>query len=1002
MSMDRADLDYLINGIVSGLGGGVPTGRNSTLGTSRMNFDSFAEFEDAMNKYRERLVNDNLERISEFNFQLREIRKEQLEELNREKEQLEQEMQDVFSQLESFTGTADEKLELENKKFEIASRYRDVIRDIVDKEEKLSNSKGLISHIKDGKTIISTLKNMYGEIRGLVDPWAKADAAVSKYAKSVGMAAKGMNTLRNDTLKNVTNNRLSTKYNVSTEELLEAQSNYLKASGRNIRVSNIDQESIAAMRAIGGNGNDLAAMYDNFGVSVEKTADHVGKMFADASKEGISFEKYSDNVAKNIKIAQNYTFKNGLKGLESMAKKATAMKLDMQQVAQLADKVSTVEGAIDVSAQLQVLGGPFAKLADPMGMLNEGLNDMEALQDRLIKMIGGLGSFDKETGEVRVSAFNKQRIKAAASAMGTSYDALMESVNAQARRGEIEKQISASVTASKFDDEMKELIKNSGVIKDGKAGVSIRGQFKSLDELSGNDYEALKTESRTESEDIKDIAINLRSIVDVEEGRKKQTDAWQARMFGFLGVTLKGITKAISWLRFIHVAIVSIKTMLAGYNMFTQGQGMWRGIRGAVRGNVGGSANVIGGNGGTRRTVVGSGSSWARILGQTLTDPKRGLANLGTKLTGGIVKDSIGRTAKRASIKLFGRQATSIMATKGATAIQATNNVVRNGITNAFRTAGVNTGGNLLKGLAKGGALSIVGTIGNIATDTMVSKGKMKRGGVGHHTAKGLSGAASGAGLGAMIGSIFPVIGTAIGTAIGGAIGGFNGLRNANLNKQITKKLEKSGTEIVGSYGNRKLKYINKSLEDGHISKRMRTKLEKSGDHALVEQIDKVASQTGGKRKFKDKEIAKYVPIYGAYVRANNVMKKMSETKIGKALGMSSSSVSMFSKNRKKAKESASSILNRYNTTVKPILEKGISTKYGEVNKSNNNNNIHIKTDPHDIRLNGTLKIQGQDGKTYDIVNELRNNPQMLRSVTNMIANQMDVIEKGANVTQRL
>ena len=74
-------------------------------------------------------------------------------------------------------------------------------------------------------------------------------------------------------------------------------------------------------------------------------------MFSDASKQGLSFEKYSDNVAKNIKIAQNYTFKNGLKGLESMAKKATAMKMDMQQVAALADKVSTVEGAIDVSAQ---------------------------------------------------------------------------------------------------------------------------------------------------------------------------------------------------------------------------------------------------------------------------------------------------------------------------------------------------------------------------------------------------------------------------------------------------------------------------------------------------------------------------------------------------------------------------------------------------------------------------------------------------------------------------
>ena len=1002
MSIDRADLDYLINGIVSGLGGGVSTGRNSTLGTSRMNFDSFAEFEDAMNKYRERLVNDNLERISEFNFQLRDIRKEQLEELNREKEQLEQEMQDVFSQLEHFTGTADEKLELENKKLEIASRYRDVIRDIVDKEEKLSNSKGLVSHIKDGKTIISTLKNMYGEIRGLVEPWAKADAAVSKYAKSVGMAAKGMNTLRNDTLKNVTNNRLSTKYNVSTEELLEAQSNYLKASGRNIRVSNIDQESIAAMRAIGGNGNDLAAMYDNFGVSVEKTADHIGRMFADASKEGISFEKYSDNVAKNIKIAQNYTFKNGLKGLESMAKKATAMKLDMQQVAQLAEKVSTVEGAIDVSAQLQVLGGPFAKLADPMSMLNEGLNDMEALQDRLINMIGGLGSFDKETGEVKVSAFNKQRIKAAASAMGTSYDALMESVNAQARRGEIEKQISASLTASKFDDEMKELIKNSGVIKDGKAGVSIRGQFKSLDELSGNDYETLKTESRTESEDIKDIAINLRSIVDVEEGRKKQTDAWQARMFGFLGVTLKGITKAISWLRFIHVGIAAIRAILAGYNMFTHGQGMWRGTRGAVRGSMGGSANAIGGNG----TVIGGGSSWSKILGQIISDPKKGLTNAVTKVSGGVIKGGFKETSKRALIKVIGKDAFKAVTRKTAqnAALSASKKgigeIVKQTTTRIVGKTGAKNIGTLLKGGAKGGVLSLVGVAGNIATDALISKGKMKRGGTGHHIAKGLSGAATGAGMGAMIGSFIPGIGTAIGGAIGGIIGGAQGLLNVNLNKQITKKMKNSGTEMVGSYGTGKLKYINKSLEDGYISKRMRKKLEKSGDHALIEQIDKVAEKTGGKRKFLDREIAKVVPIVGGFARTNSTLKMLSQTKVGKALGIPSTVSSIFGKNRKKTKESASSILNRYNTTIKPVLEKGTNTKYGVMNKTNND--IHIKSDPHDIKLNGTLKLQGQDGKTIDIISELRNNPQMLRSLTNMVSNEMGIIEKGANIVQRL
>jgi hypothetical protein len=48
-----------------------------------------------------------------------------------------------------------------------------------------------------------------------------------------------------------------------------------------------------------------------------------------------------------------------------------------------------------------------------------------------------------------------------------SYDSLMESVNAQARRGEIEKQMKASANSKNPDEDMQELIKNSGTFKDG-------------------------------------------------------------------------------------------------------------------------------------------------------------------------------------------------------------------------------------------------------------------------------------------------------------------------------------------------------------------------------------------------------------------------------------------------------------------------------------------------------------------------------------------------------
>ena len=808
-----------------------------------------------------------------------------------------------------------------------------------------------------------------------------------------------MKQLAEDTNRNVVNNDIALRYNVDSKELLAAQENYMKAAGRNIRVSDSEQETIAAMTLMGGKGNDLAAMFDNFGVSLETTGDHVGKMFADATKQGLSFEKYSDNVAKNIKIAQNYTFKNGLKGLESMAKKATAMKMDMQQVAALADKVSTVEGAIDVSSQLQVLGGPFAQLADPLGMLNEGLNDMEGLQDRLIKMVGGLGSFDKETGEVKVSSFNKQRIKAASQAMGVDYGTIMESVNAQARRGEISKQIAASQVASGFDDDMKELIMNSGTIKDGKAGVSIRGQFKALDDITEEDRKAIEKESQVESEDIKDIAFSTRSLNEIEEGVKKDHREQQAQFYKGLAETMATITEQLGGIDAIHKILIIMQAAQAvgsvmdmGKSLFSKGRRGFknifnRGARGASNAMARGSANAMKGVSST--------------IGKTVT-----------KATGGVVKGSVSQTAKRAAIKTLGKQ--------GA------------------KTA-VKLGAGLAKGMAVGGPLGIVGAIGDVATDALVASGKMKKGGVGHHLAKGASGAASGAAMGAMIGSVIPGVGTAIGAVVGGIGGAIKGLFQAGKAKQeriLEGKLKDTGVTVKGKYNRRKLKQINAALETGEISKRMRRKLEKSGDHELLALIDKKAEENKDKpkqkKKFFDTKLGRAMmiasPMLGMGVLGVRGIKKLANSKVGKAIGritnpktklgkammmaspvgaaiMAGRGISKFFKKNKiekfqgKSKKSAADILSSYNTTVKPILEKGNNAKYGAVNKANND--IHLKSDPHDIKINGTLNLKGQDGKTIDLVSELKNNPQMLRQVSGMISNEMGVLQKGANIVQR-
>lgn len=904
---------------------------------------------------------------------------------------------------ETHKDELDEIFEKKSRNEDLTEREIELMREATEAARENGEAMGYLSnHTKLGaftKTlggIGSTLKQMYTEIHNLGEPWREIDAAASKYAKTIGLTSRAMKQLAEDTNRNVVSNDIALRYDVDSKELLAAQENYMKAAGRNIRVSDSGQETIAAMTLMGGKGNELAAMFDNFGVSLETTGDHVGKMFADATKQGLSFEKYSDNVAKNIKIAQNYTFKNGLKGLESMAKKATAMKMDMQQVAALADKVSTVEGAIDVSAQLQVLGGPFAQLADPLGMLNEGLNDMEGLQDRLIKMVGNLGSFDKETGEVKVSSFNKQRIKAASQAMGVSYDAIMESVNAQARRGEIKKQIAASATASGFNDDMKELIMNSGTIKDGKAGVSIRGKFKALDEITEEDRKAIEKESQVESEDIKDIAFSTRSLNEIEEGVKKDHREQQAKFYKGLAETMATITEQLGGIDAIHKTLIIMQAARAVGSVMDLGKGLFsNGKRGFK--------NIF------SRGARGSANEMARGAANAMKGAKSTISRAITKATGGVVKGGVSRTITRAAAKIGGRKAAKTVASLG---------------------------GRLATGLAKGGPLGIVAEGVNLAGDALmnraIAKGKMKKGGVGHHIGK----AATGALAGAAFGSIFGPIGTAVGAAAGGLIG-LAKAGKAKQERKLEEKLSETGTTVQGKYNGRKLKEINAALETGEVSKRLRRKLEKSGDQELLAIIDKKAEENKDtpktKKKFFGTKLGRAMmivsPMLGVGALGARGIKKVANSKVGQALSkitnpqsklgkdmmmatpmgaaiMAGRGVSSFVKKNKiekfqgKSKKSAADILSSYNTTIKPVLEKGNNAKYGAVNKTNND--IHLKSDPHDIKINGTLNLKGQDGKTIDIVSELKNNPQMLRQVSGMISNEMGVLQKGINVVQRV
>lgn len=866
------------------------------------------------------------------------------------------------------------------------------IRDIHNGADNLKNVTGLRGFARDAENtvrplndIVKGLKDMYGVLRDFNEPWAQASKAASQYAKSVGLAKKGMDALRKSTIDNMVKNHIGINYNVSTDELLKLQENYTKAVGRNVRLSNADQENMAAMRAIIGEGKttEFATQFENFGLSMSSTAEHMGKMFADASKAGISFEKYSDNVKQNISIAQNYTFKDGLKGLESMAKKATAIKMDMQMVANLAQKVSTVEGAIDVGAKLQVLGGPFAQAADPLGMLNEGLNDIEGLQDRVTRMVGQLGSFDKSTGEVKVSAFNKRRVAAAAEAMGMDYGKLMESVNANARRGEVEKQLSASASASKLDDNMKELIKNNAEFKNGKAGVSINGEWKSIDELGNGDYEALVAETQDQAADVKDIAKNLRSLVDKRQGVIKQRDANQAqlseklkigelegKLIDVIGqsnfllktwITIALANNIINGIRGLAQTVDGAKDIFNfGKSIFSRGKNLFR--KGGKT-----ASNVI-----RRKGLGGLTRGWQNIVGRTMQPS----ANMATNAASNVASRAATGTATRTAANAATRGA----ANAGA---KASANVMGRGISRAGTRSAI-------KFLGKGGAKMIgkaAGPLAGVVGGAFTAFDEFGK--ENNHSTGRKVGATVGSTIGGIAGaaalSWIPVIGPIIGGAVGSWLGKTIGSGFAN-DKRRAKFKDKYGLgeSLKSDYSVKEIKEINKARVTGKISKKLMDKLADRGDTEMFKQIIEV-------QKANKKENAEN---NGA--RKGRISKNIRTAYFN--IGTSYFEGELF----KKGSEKSISISRGFRENGKSGGWEAVK----ERSSSNSSNNAVTETQnsgkkDFNVNINGTLKLTSDNGQSVDIIGELRKNPQLLRSLADMISKEISTIDKGTYVSQK-
>lgn len=889
------------------------------------------------------------------------------------------------------------------------------------------------------KKLIDTLKGFGDEIG---QEWGKADQAASAYAKKIGLAADQMARLRDEMIRVGNASKLSANYNKSLEELIQLQSNYANAVGRSIRLTNEQFESLTALSAVVG--DDMAVQFsnslENFGLSATDAGERMTQMFNRSSKQGLSLEKYAKNVTDHLSMAQRYSFKRGVDGLTAMAERAAKLRVDMDMVASLADNLNNIEKSVNVSAQLQVLGGPFTQFADPMGLLHDSLNDVEGLQDRLTNLTNSLGHFNRQTNQIEINNFDRIRLREAASAMGVDYSKLIDQTTTQARRNEIDYQMRG---LTNIPDEYKELLRNIGTFENGVAGaVGVDGEFKSLANLDGNDLKTLADYSKTDSENIRDIAQMLRGYFDVQQGTEKQIATTKAQKFEREAISVKGVYDAIGQNAQAINKLIMIEltskwmTPLASSVMGKVGGAARRTIAARMGHSKGGmiithdEGGYISNGEGNREMILNSAQHGEFVINRASTMNYLPLLQLLNGDTSGRLLSILGNPnslmkenspfyrdiiENQKQIKEITNRMKYYNPEDGAykeladlkkrygqewsKAMQGQKNWKPKATAIA---KGVKIGVPVTNGLM-GGITAGIGTYNQYKAvgDDFMNRGKAVGGTIG--ATVGAVAASSLLSLIPVVGPILgatvgPMIGSAVGKAAGEAIGKGNQARRIRKNNEILSEMtnEEGSAKFAalkGSFSVREQKKIAKALGDGEI-----------GEKELDEKLRKKMEALGNGNMLKVKEyeeggvVGKGIGLLNSLdINTGGLLRGPSHAMGG--IGINSAEGGEFIINREATSKSLST-LTRINdgslndTNIRSLEPMGKQMKVREgVSQLANPTPQPVKIEPININISGTIKLDGGNGQMFDISKEMMNNPTFISKLTDMITKQININE---------
>jgi len=365
--------------------------------------------------------------------------------------------------------------------------------------QEIKNASILVMSYKEFTKL--SMATFAGFLPNIINFLAEADKSFKNVNQTLGLTG--------DRAKLMTSNLMEASsyamsMGVSFEDLGKIQTSYTDEMGNSVLLSKENLKNIIAIGKGTKMGTDIAGKmvgkFDLIGKSVTQVKDFYEDAVKSSVKFGVSATKVIDALNDNFDRSQQYVFKGGIEGLKKMSMFATKFKVDMTSVFNAMDKANSLEGAVDMAAQLQVIGGKFAQ-TDPFSLLYQARNDAEGFTKTMQSLTKGMANFNKTTGEFEIQAGDLNRLRLAADATGMSFEDLIK----QAKQGAKVNAI-GGLLGGKLGKEEKEFIEGVAQIqKDGNFKVQISpNEFRDIRQLSLGQVKALMESNKSLEERAKD------------------------------------------------------------------------------------------------------------------------------------------------------------------------------------------------------------------------------------------------------------------------------------------------------------------------------------------------------------------------------------------------------------------------------------------------------------------------------------------------------------------